>query len=70
MKVITILAVILYIVSPIDLAPEAIDDFIVLLLGITAIMRMSSEEHTKEVEKNEENIYHGIGTITRALCVR
>ncbi len=36
MKGIIILAVIIYIVSPIDIAPGPIDDIIVLLMGIAA----------------------------------
>ena len=36
MKGIIIMAVIIYIVSPIDIAPGPIDDIIVLLMGIAA----------------------------------
>ena len=36
MKGIIILAVIIYIVSPIDIAPGPIDDILVLLMGIAA----------------------------------
>ncbi len=36
MKGLVIMAILMYIVSPIDLAPGPIDDIIVLLLGLAA----------------------------------
>ena len=45
MKGIIIMAVIIYIVSPIDLAPGPIDDILVLLLGIAANKKISSNDY-------------------------
>ncbi len=44
-KGIIILAVIIYIVSPVDIAPGPIDDLIVLLLGIAASKNISSNDY-------------------------
>ena len=45
MKGIIILVVIIYIVSPVDIAPGPIDDLIVLLLGIAASKNISSNDY-------------------------
>ena len=45
MKGIIIMAVIIYIVSPIDLAPGPIDDILVLLMGIAASKKISSDDY-------------------------
>ena len=45
MKGIIILAVIIYIVSPIDIAPGTIDDILVLLMGIAASKKISTDDY-------------------------
>ena len=45
MKGIIILAVIIYIVSPIDLVLGPLDDLIVLLLGIAANKKISTNDY-------------------------
>ena len=72
MKGIIIMAVILYIVSPIDIAPGPIDDLIVLLLGIAASKKISTDNNSKGEARNEKenSSYYGIGSYTRAFSVR
>ena len=45
MKGIIIMAVIIYIVSPIDIAPGPIDDILVLLMGIAASKKISTDDY-------------------------
>ena len=44
MKGLVIMAVLMYIVSPIDAAPGPIDDIIVLLLGLASRKRLSDND--------------------------
>lgn len=44
MKGLVIMAVLMYIVSPIDVAPGPIDDIIVLLLGLASRKRLADND--------------------------
>lgn len=44
MKGLVIMAVLMYIVSPIDVAPGPIDDIIVLLLGVASRKRLADND--------------------------
>ena len=44
MKGIIIMAILLYIVSPMDIAPGPIDDIIVLLLGLATRKRITNRD--------------------------
>ena len=44
MKGLVIMAVLMYIVSPIDLAPGPIDDIIVLLLGLASRKQLTDND--------------------------
>ena len=44
MKGIVLLAILLYIVSPMDIAPGPIDDIIVLLLGLATRKRITNRD--------------------------
>jgi uncharacterized membrane protein YkvA (DUF1232 family) len=43
-KIVVLIAVAVYIISPIDLVPGPVDDIIVLLLTIAANKRLKSDE--------------------------
>ena len=44
MKGLVIMAVLMYIVSPLDMAPGPIDDILILLLGLAARKNLSSND--------------------------